>query len=210
MRRKWEQWRRSRIRTRKFWWKWWINEWKLVWYFLKTAPFYIGKDELTKWLKHVPIFRGCTKRPNLVTHFPGERSLARNAETPVWNFSFLTHRVDNWSSALMNTEKKLWHRERNCEDRIFHGLSAPTGLLYLSGVKKSSRTNISEPWTEDGSRVTMSQRTLYTVLGAMWFNSIHVRNVRNDVWPTLCGSHITDHSPSDPQCVGQWEIFLVV
>lgn len=152
-------------------------------------PHCYGKDNITKWYWHsdgVPRKRG---QHNILREVPGPVPEIRNLKSieEIW-FSFLTDEmldsiVTNTNLYIQEKVAANYERERDARETNKVEIKALIGLLYLLGVCKSSRQNIRDAWSSDGTgveyfRLTMNQERFRFLLRALRFDDISTREQR--------------------------------
>ncbi|XP_023239424.1 uncharacterized protein LOC111638032 [Centruroides sculpturatus] len=154
----------------------------------RDGNFYTGKDG-TKWKKVKQIQSVRTRRHNIVSHLPGCRREARDAKTPLdaWQCFFpdsiLQKIVDYTNVYIEIIRYTRYSRERDAKPTDLVEIKAFLGLLYLSGVLKSSHIHTDELWNDDGTgvsifRATMNQQRFRFLLRMLRFDDKRDRQVR--------------------------------
>ncbi|XP_023228246.1 uncharacterized protein LOC111628649 [Centruroides sculpturatus] len=149
--------------------------------------FYTGKDG-TKWKKIKQFKSVRTRSHSIVTHLPGCRSEARNANTPLdaWQCFFpdaILQKIVDYTNINVEIIKSKYTRERDAKPTDLVEIKALLGLLYLSGVLKSSHIHTDELWNNDGTgvsifRTTMNQQRFRFLLRMLCFDDKRDRQVR--------------------------------
>lgn len=154
---------------------------------MDNQPFVLGKDNITKWFLHTPQqgSRVRTRRQNIVTERSGLQGEARNCHSPLeaWKLFFSDETIQ---SIVTNTNKYLeklrpkYSRARDCKETNLDEVLSFIGLLYLSGVLKSSHVNLQDLWKKDITtpncfRMTMGINRFKTLLRSLRFDDIDIR-----------------------------------
>jgi len=133
-----------------------------------NEEYFLGKDKESKWMK-TPIRRQIRRQPqNILSQVPLVQSNTKSAITEIetWN-CFITDNI--LDLILLHTNKYVdsisnrYSRERDAKQIDKTELKAFLGLLYLAGLYRSNRLNLTDLWATDGSgielfRLTMSLR----------------------------------------------------
>jgi len=153
-----------------------------------ATPYFLGKDKISKWEKHVPPKNVRTRSENLVTHLPGPKAATRNLKTPleIWSYFFnhdILEIIVEHTNQKINAIKYNYSRERDANPTNITEVKALLGLVYLAGVKKCARTNAEELWKTDGSgielfRLTMSCSRFRFLLRHLRFDDSDTREER--------------------------------
>ncbi|XP_067129894.1 uncharacterized protein [Centruroides vittatus] len=153
----------------------------------QDGNFYTGKDG-TKWkkVKHIQSVR--TRRHNIVSHLPGCRSEAKNAKTllDAWQCFFpdaILQKIVDYTNVNIEIIRSKYSRERDAKPTDLVEIKALPGLLYFSGVLKSSYIHTDELWNDDGTgvsifRATMNQQRFRFLLRMLRFDDKRDRQVR--------------------------------
>uniref|UniRef100_A0A1B6LU83 PiggyBac transposable element-derived protein domain-containing protein n=1 Tax=Graphocephala atropunctata TaxID=36148 RepID=A0A1B6LU83_9HEMI len=154
---------------------------------MDNQPFVLGKDNVTKWFLHCPQqgSRVRTRHHNIVTERFGLQGEAKNCHSPLeaWKLFF---NDDTIQSIVTNTNKYLekirpkYRRGRDCKETNPDELLSFIGLLYLSGVLKSSHVNLQDLWKKDITtpncfRMTMGINRFKILLRSLRFDDIDTR-----------------------------------
>lgn len=158
----------------------------------ETKLYIYGKDG-TKWKRSIPNKRVRTRNENIITHLPGVKGIAREAQTAIecWSLYF-TNRI--LEDIARNTNIKISAKKLKY-NKDHHYLVKPTcisevkavmGLLYLAGLYKSNRQNLSDLWATDGTgidifRKTMSYQRFYILLQCLRFDNPENRTERKKI-----------------------------
>lgn len=155
-----------------------------------------GKDNVTKWSAHMieANLRGRIRQHNIIrperlgVRLPCPRNEAVTATTPIDAIKlFLTDDLVNniveFTNIWIEKNRSSYTRDRDCKPTDAPELRAVLGLLYLSGVLKSSHTNLTDLWATDGLGVeyfkaTMSLNRFRFLLRAIRFDDITTRRQR--------------------------------
>ncbi|KAG5879388.1 hypothetical protein JTB14_016733 [Gonioctena quinquepunctata] len=122
------------------------------------GPFFIGKDKTTEWRKHQPPKNVRTRAENLLKQLPGPKASTKNLTDPleIWKF-FFTDEILN--TIVEHTNKRIsataanYTQERDAALTNVFEIQALFGLLYMSGVLKSSRLHVRELFSNNGTGV---------------------------------------------------------
>lgn len=155
------------------------------------GPFFIGKDQSTKWRKHCNPRNVRTRSENLITHLPGPKETVKNLRTPlaIWQYFFpenvLQVIVDNTNKHIQAVQDK-YSRERDAKTTNILELQALIGLLYLAGVMKSNHLNAEDLWRVDGTgveifRLTMSLQRFRFLMRHIRFDDLETREARKSL-----------------------------
>ena len=95
---------------------------------------YNGKDK-TKWKKTEPTQSIRTRRQNIVTHLPGTKGAARQADTPLkaWQCFFtdeLLQTIVEYTNIYIGIIKDNFQRDRDAKTTNLEEIKALFGLLY--------------------------------------------------------------------------------
>lgn len=118
------------------------------------VPYFTGKDNTTKWKKHLPPQNIRTRSKNIVTHLPGVKGPVRNLKTPIeiWNCFFtmniLTAIVENTNKFIESVQDK-YERSRNAKPTDITEIKALLGLLYIFGRSKKEQSSQCRGLVED-------------------------------------------------------------
>lgn len=149
---------------------------------------YIGRDKLTVWKKSK--FRPKVRTPacNIVLHLPGSRGEAKNVTNPSCCISLLIddsmlEKIVSYTNIFIKKITPNFCRERDAKETNLIELKALIGLLYLSGLHKSSHVNVRDLWATDGSgieifRSTMSHKRFLFLLRCLRFDDVNSREDR--------------------------------
>ena len=148
---------------------------------------YNGKDK-TKWKKTEPTQSIRTRRQNIVTHLPGTKGAARQADTPLkaWQCFFtdeLLQTIVEYTNIYIGIIKDNFQRDRDAKTTNLEEIKALFGLLYYAGVLKSSHLHTDELWSDNGTgiqifRCGMSQQRFRFLLRALRFDDKRDRAAR--------------------------------
>lgn len=156
-----------------------------------VGPFFLGKDQITKWRKHCPPKNVRTRSENLVSHLPGPKGIAKSLKTPlaIWQCFFPANMlqiiVENTNKHIQASQDR-YSRERDAKTTNVIEIKALIGLLYMAGVLKSSRLNAEDLWRVDGTgveifRLTMSLQRFRFLLQHLRFDDLETREARRAV-----------------------------
>ena len=154
------------------------------------TPFYIGKDQSTKWLMHKPLRNVRTRSCNIVIHLPGVKNVAKNAKEPLECFSLfvddsMIDKIVLYTNLYVAKLHEKFSRERDCKLTDTIEIKALIGVLYMAGLKKISHLNVKEMWLDDGTacdffRATMSIKRFLFLLRVLRFDDINTRDNRKE------------------------------
>ncbi|XP_014290398.1 piggyBac transposable element-derived protein 4 [Halyomorpha halys] len=152
---------------------------------------YIGKDAVTIWYAHAPRQNVHTPKKNCITHLPGVKTVARNAQTPIdcWKLFFpdsMVEKICLYTNQYLKMLGPSYARTRDCRETDLAEIHAVLGLLYMAGIKKAQHLNIKELWATDGTapecfRATMSLQRFQLLLRALRFDDLQDRDSRKAV-----------------------------
>lgn len=152
----------------------------------------MGKDG-TRWSAHIDstILRGRVRNQNIIrsersgVRLPCPKGRARTVNSPfeTWKLLFpdeFIEKIVEFTNIWIRKNKSNYSRERDAKETDKDEIHAVIGLLYLSGILKTSHTNLDELWAADGFgvdyfRATMSVRRFKYLLRAMRFDNITTR-----------------------------------
>lgn len=156
-----------------------------------NESFYLGKNKQTKWYKQPPRSRVRTQRANIVTEAAGPRGPARDAITlsEVFLSVFSRETIDlvlTYTNEYIISIQNNFQRERDCKVVSYEELLALFGLLYMSGVLRSSHLNYQDLWANDGTGIeffsnTMSCKRFLFILRSLRFDSRTTREARQSL-----------------------------
>lgn len=154
----------------------------------QNKPYFMGKDN-TKWLKTPPIANVRTRLHNIVLRIPGPKGAAKQAKT---EFECLTCFIDDnfitkitqYTNIYISQVRDKFRRVRDARDTDEKEIKALIGILYLAGLLKSGRQNISQMW--DNSKgtgveaiyLTMSKSRFQFLMRCLRFDDITDRAQR--------------------------------
>lgn len=161
--------------------------------------FYIGKDNETIWASNNIALPSKTKSKNIIKTLPGPKGQARHCKTRLECFSqiFTPELVENivkYTNIFIekkNEREKLAYEVGNCTVRVRDYKSttkaeiyAVFGALFLIGVKRGNRADLSEYFTKNGTgliilRANFSENRFRFLLRSIRFDDINTRAERN-------------------------------
>ena len=157
----------------------------------EQRPYYLGRDNITKWNIHAPPRNRRRAKRNIVIHPPGVKGEARNKMTPTECFHIffpddVIEEIVQFTNIQLRKFRVNYARESDTADTNIDELKAVIGLLYLAGMLKSSHTNIQDLWCTDGTapenfRLVMRYNRFYILLRALRFDDIRTRAARKAV-----------------------------
>lgn len=132
---------------------------------IPRAAFYLGKNNTTKWNKHAPNQAVRTRSWNIISQLPGTRGIAKQAKSPFecWNLFINDEILDiivEHTNFYIATKTQNYKRDRDCKETDKIEIKALIGLLYLSGLLKSSKLSVDEIWDRKGTGVEMFWLTM--------------------------------------------------
>lgn len=158
---------------------------------LSDYPYFLGKDNLTKWRKQTPPKNVRTRSENIVTHLPGPKGEIKNYREPLqfWRHFFDDNLLDiivENTNNYIQTQQGNFSRARDANLTNKAEIQALIGLLYFAGVLKSSRMNTDDLWKSDGTgveifRLTMSQTRFRFLLRYIRFDDKESRIQRREL-----------------------------
>lgn len=165
--------------------------------------FYIGKDNETIWASKNIALPSKTKSKNIIKTLPGPRGQARHCKTRLECFSqiFSPELIENivkytniFIEKKKNEREKLsneFRKFRNFTVRVTDYRSitkaeiyAVFGALFLIGVKRGNRADLSEYFTKNGKgliilRANFSENRFIFLLRSIRFDDINTRAEHN-------------------------------
>ncbi|CAG4960926.1 unnamed protein product [Colias eurytheme] len=148
------------------------------------TEYYKGKDGV-KWQKNPYRLTVRTRAENIIYHLPGVKSVARDKKSPIQCFSlFIT---DDMIADIVNyTNEKIRLQSTNDPQKsetTLTEMKALFGLLFLSGLARSSRQNTIDLWATDGTgmdvfRDTLCRNRFVFLLKNLRFDSAATRSER--------------------------------
>lgn len=159
----------------------------------EIRPRYIGKDG-TVWLK-TPFRRNVrTRAENIITQLPGvsQKSKSATSELECWNLFFSNDMLQN---VLTYTNARIERKMASYPDLSKHTymkvcsmveLKAVIGLLYIAGLIRSGRQNLSDLWASDGTgveifRLVMSEQRFHFIQSCLCFDEDTSREERKKI-----------------------------
>lgn len=154
---------------------------------------YFGKDG-TVWLK-TPFRQNVrTRAENIITQLPGVTPEAKSAtsELECWDLFFSNDMLQN---VLKFTNVRIQRKIESCNDLAKHTymkecsieeFKAFIGLLYIAGLNRSGRQNLSDLWSSDGTgveifRLVMSQQRFHFIQSCLCFDDDNTRQHRKQL-----------------------------
>lgn len=157
----------------------------------RHGSFYLGRDGQTKWYKQSPYSRVRTHSANILTAAAGPRGPARNVTTMSEAFLSVFSReaielVLNYTNEYILSIQTNFQRERDCKILSYEEFLAFFGLLYMSGVLRSSHLNYQDLWATDGTGIeffpnTMTCKRFLFILRCLRFDSRTTREARQSL-----------------------------
>lgn len=151
---------------------------------------YLGKDG-TVWLKKPLRQNVRTRAENIITQMPGvtQRAKSATSEVDCWNLFFSN---DMLQTILAYTNSRIARRIASCQDLSKHTymkecsmieFKAFIGLLYIAGLIRSGRQNLSDLWASDGTgveifRLVMSEQRFHFIQSCLCFDDDATRDQR--------------------------------
>lgn len=152
------------------------------------GTFYLGKDKSSKWRKQVPTKNVRTRSENLVKHLPGPKASTKNLQDPldIWKYFFnneMVSEIVEWTNQHIASTASNYSRERDTSPTNISEIHALFGLLYMAGVLKSSRLNLRELYSTQGTgveifRLVMSINRIQFLLRHLRFDNAETREER--------------------------------
>ncbi|CAG4952027.1 unnamed protein product [Parnassius apollo] len=130
-----------------------------------SDSFYLSKKKCTKWAKEPPRTSVRVRRHNIMRETPGPKGAAKEIHTMSEAF-FCMFSMDTVNLVLQQTNDYIksiqgkLQRERDCKFLEYEELLAYLGLLYMSGVLRSSHLNFKDLWATDGTGIEFFQNTM--------------------------------------------------
>lgn len=159
------------------------------WHENNDVPRYVGKDRVTRWSKICPP-NTRTKAYNIFEKRPGPIDNAANAKTILECFEIfisnnIVEMVTNFTNIYIEKVKSNYNRERDARQTDQCEMRALFGMLYLLGVSKSGRQNITDFWRTDGTGMdaiycTMSYNRFRFLLRCLRFDDVNTRQERRE------------------------------
>ncbi|KAJ8948877.1 hypothetical protein NQ314_008338, partial [Rhamnusium bicolor] len=151
------------------------------------VPYYLGKDKVTQWKKACPP-KTRTKVHNIFDKKPGPVNNAANAKTIFECFEiFFTEKiiqaVTQSTNIYIDDIKEKYEHDIDAKPTGTCEIRALLGMLYLLGVCKSGRQNITDFWRTDGTGMdviycTMSYNRIRFLLRCLRFDDKTTRDER--------------------------------
>lgn len=155
-------------------------------------PFYLGKDNQTKWNK-TSLTHSETRATDITTVYPGPTKRLRDAqiitELDAFNKFFSTEMVDliaKYTNLRIEAIKITDKMERNFKSTSREEVMAVLGILFLIGTKNGQYTNIEELWNSDGTglqilRAATSYRRFMFLVACFRFDDTISREERRKI-----------------------------
>lgn len=159
-----------------------------------NQQFYIGKDNSTKWSSQPPRTNVRTRSENIILQKPGVKPIAQNDKTEIecWRRFINDNMLEQ---ILCHTNAKIKQRQLSnnkqslqylLKETTIDELLALFGLLYLAGLNRSNRQNLSDLWRTDGTGVeifstTMSLQRFYFLQSCLRFDDATTRQERKQL-----------------------------
>lgn len=184
---------------------------------LRTVPIYdvnlhtnyiYGKDNVTKWYLCWPLQNVRRPAHNILRmHLPGVIGEAKNATTKLECFNLfftpdMTEEIVNQTNKKIAQLRPMYNRERDAKDTDLLEMNGFFGLLFLSGMLKSSHVNLEDLYKKDFTgveffRTTMAERRFRFLLRAIRFDDSTTRNERRQLDKLAPIRHIFDSMNSN-------------
>lgn len=158
---------------------------------IEKFDLYVGKDG-TQW-SHRPLIQNRRiRRPqhNIVKHLPGVKGEAKNAKRPIDCLQLfftddILEEIVCCTNIYIATIRSKYSRERDAADTTITEIKACLGLLFLSGVLRTSHTNLLDLWAADGTgveyfRLSMGINRFRFLLTCLRFDDIRNRAHRKE------------------------------
>lgn len=152
------------------------------------GPYFLGKDQKSQWMKHVPRKNVKTRSENIIKHLPGAKAVTRNLRSrlEIWQHFIdfdIIRQIVVYTNQHIETVQSKYSRDRDCRLTDVSEIQALIGLLYLSGVTKSSRLNVDELWSKLGTgieifRLAMGKNRFLFLLQHLRFDNLETRSER--------------------------------
>lgn len=131
----------------------------------EETSFYLGRNRVTKWYKQPTNSRVRRTRDNILTEAAGPKGPAENVSTLTEAFFSIFSRecielVLDYTNEYINTIQANFSRERDCKNLNYEEILAFFGLLFMSGVLRSSHLNYKDLWATDGTGVEFFSNTM--------------------------------------------------
>lgn len=153
-------------------------------------PVFVGKDKTSKWSRHVP-HSSRTRAENLITRLPGVKAAVKKfkSASEIWKHFFdlqMLGTIVEYTNQHIQKTSYNYSRERNTKPTDAVEIQALVSLLYLAGVLKSGRLNVSELWNNNGTgveifRLTMSRFRFLFLLQHLRFDDLNTREERRQI-----------------------------
>ncbi|XP_050509192.1 uncharacterized protein LOC126886348 [Diabrotica virgifera virgifera] len=154
----------------------------------RREPHFMGKDKLTKWIKHCPPKNVRTRSTNIYERLPAIKQFVKTHSTPIdiWNSMFdeeMLNQVVICTNIKIETVTNDYTRQRDAKPTDIAEIKALIGLLYLAGIRKANHMNLEDLWRTDGTgietfRLVMSKSRFQFLLQCLRFDNIHTRHER--------------------------------
>lgn len=127
--------------------------------------YYLSKNKDTKWAKEPPRTSVRIRSHNIMTETPGPKGTATTVSTiPEAFFCMFSkntiHLILCHTNNYIQSIQEKFQRERDCKVINYEELLAYFGLLYMSGVLRSSHLNFKDLWATDGTGIEFFQNTM--------------------------------------------------
>lgn len=157
------------------------------------GSFFISKNG-TKWNKDCSRPNIRTRAENIITNPQGVKGAAKNVQTEYecWNL-FITDTMLNdilmYTNNQINTKRiscRVGKEQYHMKDVTIEELKSFLGLVYIAGLNRSNRQNLSDLWRTDGTgidifRSTMSLQRFYFLQNCLRFDDKNTREERKKV-----------------------------
>lgn len=154
-----------------------------------SEPYFEGKDKKSKWYKNA--LQSTVRSETLKTHLPGAKSSTKDLKSilEIWHYfvdlDLLGKIVEYTNQHIISTQIN-YSRDRDAKITDITEIQALIGLLYLTGILKSSRLNVDELWNTQGSgvelfRLAMGKNRFKFLLQHLRFDDMESRTERKKI-----------------------------
>ncbi|KAJ8910723.1 hypothetical protein NQ315_002094 [Exocentrus adspersus] len=121
---------------------------------------FIGKNQTTVLSKHPIPRHGRTRIENLIKQLPGVKQAFKNLKSAseIWAHFFsdaILNIIVDCTNQHIQAKRLNYQRERDAKNTDLVEIKAWIGLLYLTGVLKSSRLNLEDLWCKNGTGISI-------------------------------------------------------
>nr|XP_023022605.1 piggyBac transposable element-derived protein 4-like [Leptinotarsa decemlineata] len=154
--------------------------------------YFLDKNK-SKWAKFPNRRNVRTRSENIVIHLPGVKGIARQKKTAIdcWLLFFTEDMLDDivrYTNVKLGNKATKYNTSHQylVKETDKMEIKAVMGLLYLTGLYKAHRQNMSDLWNTDESgielfRTTMSLQRFYILLQSLRFDNKHNRDQRKEI-----------------------------